>query len=137
MSSADQSSFGKARPSSNNSNLGSIRRTATIANSTPRIFSPIRNNSIGLWAPPVPGQEEAVDDAEDDMIMNFGDDSKAAEAKAEEQAIADTPPNEAVTPNEEDEVAPLGLWGYPRPPGQAEKIREIGPKRRWTVNERG
>jgi hypothetical protein len=39
--------------------------------------------------------------------------------------------------DEKDVVAPLGLWGAPRPPGDAEKMREAGTKRRWTVTERG
>jgi len=30
-----------------------------------------------------------------------------------------------------------GLWGAPRPPGEAERIRDhTSAKRRWTVNER-
>lgn len=45
---------------------------------------------------------------------------------------------------EGDEIRPLGsagggggagLWGSPRPPGDAERLREIGPKRRWTVTQ--
>jgi len=74
------------------------------------------------------------------MILNFGDDDtrdskenkpleeEAKEEKVEEPTVAEK--------DEEDDVAPLGLWGSPRPPGYAEKIREIAPKRRWTVNER-
>jgi hypothetical protein len=37
---------------------------------------------------------------------------------------------------EKDTIAPLGLWGTPRPPGEAEMMRELGTKRRWTVTER-
>lgn len=30
-----------------------------------------------------------------------------------------------------------GLWGLPRPPGEAERIRDLShAKRRWTVTER-
>jgi len=68
------------------------------------------------------------------MILNFGnsiDENGREEEKENEEAVEDK------EKDEEDEVAPLGLWGSPRPPGYAEKIREIGPKRRWTVNERG
>jgi len=44
---------------------------------------------------------------------------------------------------ERDEVKDLasskgiGLWGSPRPPGEAERLRDLGPhKRRWTVTEK-
>jgi hypothetical protein len=78
------------------------------------------------------------------MILNFGDDTTAAaEKKGEEQKEAEVPiekekGQEAGIEYEDDDVAPLGggLWGSPRPPGLAEKMREIAPKRRWTVNER-
>jgi hypothetical protein len=79
------------------------------------------------------------------MILNFGDEA-ANDLKRDNEK--ENPPrvtfgetfvekraNETVE-EKEDDVAPLGLWGSPRPPGYAEKIREIGPKRRWTVNER-
>jgi hypothetical protein len=69
------------------------------------------------------------------MILNFGnsniDEKEQDEENDNEEAVADRDKDEG------DEVAPLGLWGTPRPPGYAEKIREIAPKRRWTVNERG
>ncbi len=86
--------------------------------------------SIGLWSDPQ--QQEEAEEQEDDMILNFGntEDEKRDEEKENEEECA------CEDPDEEDEVAPLGLWGTPRPPGYAEKIREIAPKRRWTVNER-
>jgi broad specificity phosphatase PhoE len=126
----DTSQFSKGtRPITTSSNFGSIRRTASVAGSTPRTYSNSpRQMSIGLWSAPQP--QEEVEEQEDDMILNFGNsttDEKEEEEKENEEACDD----------EEDDVAPLGLWGTPRPPGYAEKIREIGPKRRWTVNERG
>ena len=74
------------------------------------------------------------------MILNFGNDGivdspTQFEAEKEKEAAAAAAENERT--DEEDEVAPLGgLWGSPRPPGQAEQIRETGHKRRWTVIER-
>lgn len=111
--------------------FGSIRRTASVA-SSPRNYQPPRQSSIGLWSAPriEDDDEEAMEEEpEDDMILNFGNDGPSKE-------------NVEVTQSEhreedENEVAPLGLWGTPRPPGLAEKIREMAPKRRWTVNERG
>ncbi len=129
----DPSPFSRSRPITTNSSLGSIRRTASIANSAPRSFAPIRQNSIGLWTPRAQ-EEEATEDAEDDIILNFGDDSgvRPKGVNIDEIAIDDD-----LHDKEEDAVAPLGLWGSPRPPGQAETIREMGTKRRWTVHERG
>ena len=126
--SLDNSQFSnRNRPITTSGNFGSIRRTASVAGSTLRTYSNSpRQLSIGLWSAPQP-QEEA-EEQEDDMILNFGNttaDEKEQDEKENEEACDD-----------EDDVAPLGLWGTPRPPGYAEKIREIGPKRRWTVNER-
>jgi hypothetical protein len=67
------------------------------------------------------------------MILNFGSDGAAESPPPEEEKSVAVAEKEKV---EEDDVAPLGLWGMPQPPGDAEKFREIAPKRRWTVNER-
>jgi hypothetical protein len=126
-------------------NFGSIRRTASVATSAPRTYQPARQSSIGLWTAPQPRDEEP-EEAEDDMILNFGDDStRDAKPEAKDESVVvmekendqDKDNENEKDKDEEDDVAPLGLWGSPRPPGYAEKIREIGPKRRWTVNERG
>jgi hypothetical protein len=87
--------------------------------------------SIGLWSAPQP-QEEVEE--QDDMILNFGNSAMDEKEKDEEKENEEECACE--DQGEEDEVAPLGLWGTPRPPGYAEKIREMAPKRRWTVNER-
>jgi hypothetical protein len=128
------SSYSNGRPVIIPGSFGSIRRTASVATSTPRGYVPSRHSSIGLWTAPQAQDEDEYeeateDDPEDDMILNFGDDGMTKEN-------VDVAVKEAEH-NEEDDVAPLGLWGTPRPPGHAEKIREIAPKRRWTVTERG
>lgn len=125
-----------------NSSLGSIRRTASVATSNPRAypvkqnsFSGVKQNSFGLWSPrPVAIEPE---EEQDDMILNFGDDGSEVTAAAEKSLVREES-TEVVDEahDEEDEIAPLGLWGAPLPPGEAEKIRELTPKRRWTVNER-
>jgi hypothetical protein len=129
--SIDTSQFSKSRPITTSSNFGSIRRTATVASSTPRSYASPRQSSIGLWT--APQAQEETEEQEDDMILNFGNnnlDEKEQDEEENEEAVADK------DKDEEDDIAPLGLWGSPRPPGYAEKIREIAPKRRWTVNER-
>ena len=68
------------------------------------------------------------------MILNFGDD--AIESSPLEDDMKDESAVTESEKDEEDDIAPLGLWGTPRPPGYAEKIRDLAPKRRWTVNER-
>ncbi|KUJ16659.1 uncharacterized protein LY89DRAFT_684766 [Mollisia scopiformis] len=144
--SLDGSNFSKSKPGvTTSSAFGSIRRTATIASAVPRSYTPARQSSIGLWSAPSAQEEDedAVEEPEDDMILNFGDDG-ANDLKREDEkenpavSLLDEKigPTHAVE-EKEDDVAPLGLWGSPRPPGYAEKIREIRPKRRWTVNERG
>ncbi|KAH8656095.1 hypothetical protein BGZ60DRAFT_385005 [Tricladium varicosporioides] len=124
----------KARPITQ-TGFGSMRRTASVATSAPRSYVPTRQSSIGLWSAPQPEEEEAMQDQEDDMILNFGDDGTASKHTSEEKESIVM--EEETDHHEQDDVAPLGLWGSPRPPGYAEKIREIGtPKRRWTINER-
>ncbi|KAA8570504.1 hypothetical protein EYC84_002773 [Monilinia fructicola] len=104
-----------------NSSLGSIRRTASIASSQPRTFSPARQSSIGLWSatPPLRESVDENDDTDcDSMILNFGDDS--ANLKASTSSTAEEENKSAVAKNteietsalEEDEVAPLGLWDH-------------------------
>lgn len=128
--------------------FGSIRRTASVASGpATKSYTPARNNSLGLWTPPAPPGEDNPDEA-DEMILNFGDDttqsptseikpisiSKPASPSTVSGRLLSTPPL-ASSPKEDDVVAPLGLWGAPRPPGVAERMREHAPKRRWTVNE--
>ena len=131
----------KGRPVTTSSNFGSIRRTVSVAGAMPRSYHAARKTSVGLWGSPA--QEEAPEevDSTDDMILNFGDDDN--KDSKENKPLVDEEKDEKAEEltatgkeNEEDDVAPLGLWGSPRPPGYAEKIREIAPKRRWTVNER-
>lgn len=130
----DNSQFSnKSRPITTPSSFGSIRRTASVAGSSPRTYSNSpRQMSIGLWSAPQP--QEEIEEQEDDMILNFGNSTMDEKEKDEEKENEEECACE--DQDEEDEVAPLGLWGTPRPPGYAEKIREMAPKRRWTVNER-
>lgn len=131
----DGTSLSKAaRSATTSGNLGNMRRTASIATSGPRKYL---QTSVGLWTPP--SREEAMEEHEDEEnkkheqvkkpIRSFIDSSLKRE---KELATDDIKEKE-----EKDAVAPLGLWGAPRPPGEAEKMREVGTKRRWTVTERG
>lgn len=114
-------------------NFGSIRRTANVpTTSSSRTYSssPVRP-SIGLWSAPRRASVEIMEQPGDDLVLNFGDETAVASPSSK---VEETPSMEL----EEDEVAPLGLWGTPRPPGAMEGInREIGTKRRWTFNEPG
>jgi hypothetical protein len=114
-------------------NFGSIRRTASMATSIPRSHAQSRQSSIGLWSATRASEDEEIDEPGDDMVLNFGDDGAADSPHPEaEKPVAVAKKGKV----EEDDVAPLGLWGMPRLPGDAEKFRDIAPKRRWTVNER-
>jgi len=131
--SMDGTSFGKpGRSVATGDNFGGLRRTSSVATSRPRSYVSNKKSSMGLWSAPS-AQEEETGDAEDQMILNFGDENAVSSPiEREKKAIAIENRKE-----EEDQVAPLGLWGSPRPPGEAEKMREAGHKRRWTVTERG
>ncbi|KAJ1333066.1 hypothetical protein MN608_03056 [Microdochium nivale] len=116
-----------------------------------------RSESFGLWQSK---NEEAIeDDDEQPMLLNF---SFEKEAKKDSSPLAASVPADAhdrvQTADEssllkaeatdhfaEDAVVSHlwagtgngGLWGAPRPPGKAERIRDhTATKRRWTVNER-
>jgi hypothetical protein len=97
-----------------------------------RTYTPATNNSIGLWSAQRAADEEVTEPV-DDMFLNFGDDGSTQSPPSKTQDIT-----METAQLEEDDVPPLGgLWGMPRPPGKAERIREMAPKRRWTVNEPG
>lgn len=118
--------------------LGTMRRTASVASSAPRSYVPTRQSSIGLWSA-APPEDENTDEPEDDMILNFGTPDEEVESKTEEKKPEPVFPE--ADEQEKDDVPPLptgggGLWGSPMLPSYVEKIREVGPKRRWTVNER-
>jgi hypothetical protein len=113
------------------SNFGSIRRAASaVATPLSQTYTPGKATSIGLWTPK-PADEEAIEEPGDDMVLNFGDDGAREPPKPEQ-------PKAAEQQTENDNVSPLGgLWGGAKPTGEAEIVREIAPKRRWTVNEPG
>ena len=67
------------------------------------------------------------------MILNFGDDDTAVKSPSLNRKNSAVSEQEL---DEKDDIGPLGMWGSPRPPGEAELSRELGTKRRWTVNER-
>jgi len=103
---------------------------------------------------------------EDDVVLNFGDDddsagkensnTKSTEENRSTEKIQSRPETPQTPKNgmwlgrgldgaceeERDEVRSLaspkgiGLWGSPRPPGDAERLRAEGHKRRWTVTEK-
>jgi broad specificity phosphatase PhoE len=111
--------------------FGSLHRAASVATTpTPRTFVSTTGTSPGLWSAP-----QAIDDEpSDDMFLNFGDvgTSQPPLSRSNDFVV------EEASQLEEDDVPPLGgLWGTPRPPGEAERMREMAPKRRWTMNEPG
>lgn len=129
----DGSNSMESRSLTTPSKFGSLHRPATITTGPLcRTYTPTTSNSIGLWSAPQTADEEGTEPP-DDMFLNFGDDGTSPPIlKSHEFAIQDN------TRLEEDEVPPLGgLWGIPRPLRETERLREMAPKRRWTVNEPG
>jgi hypothetical protein len=112
------------------SNFGSIRRAAnTVSTPLSRTYTSGKTTSIGLWSAPKPADEEVIEEPGDNMVLNFGGDGAREPPKSEQ-------PNVAEKHSEEDNLAPLGgLWGSSKPTGEAEIVRDIALKRRWTVNE--
>lgn len=131
------------------SGLNGIRRAASNATPLNRKFNPAlpRNNSIGLWSANRADADESDGDddgeeaqheeeeAADDMILNFGNDGAAEEANDQLPLVREAS-RESGFSQENEDVPPLGLWGAPRPPGEAERTREMAPKRRWTVSDK-
>ncbi|TAQ86458.1 hypothetical protein B7494_g5210 [Chlorociboria aeruginascens] len=130
----DSGSYGRQTQSSALSgNFGSIRRPTSAAGPSSKSYVPGRQSSIGLWSA-TRSEEDDESEERDDMILNFGDDGATPHAPPEEKnevAIIE------IEKAEEEDIAPLGLWGASKFPGEAEKTRDTTPaKRRWTVNER-
>lgn len=124
--------------------LGSMRRTNSTATShNPRPFVPIRQGSVGLWNPQrAPSPTSEAESPSDNMMLNFANSPLATpplveNVKKDEVAQVMDEVKEIQEKEGVDIVAPLGLWGAPRPPGEAESRREMGAKRRWTVTEAG
>ncbi|KAL3421105.1 phosphoglycerate mutase [Phlyctema vagabunda] len=130
-------SFGKpVRSITTSAGLGSIRRNNSIATASPRNYVPVRQSSVGLWGSTPKSEEDEEEDLGSSMVLNFGNDAPGSPPEPTEEKISVPEAAVEAEKDEVDEVAPLGLWGSPRPPGDAERMREIAPKRRWTVNER-
>jgi hypothetical protein len=128
-----------------NANIGSIRRTVSSTPAYKPSFTAIPSGSMGLWSAnrsQSPGIDEREEEPGDDMVLNFGGDAAYETPPAIEEIKKDAVANvidkidEIKERDDVDVVAPLGLWGAPRPPGDAERLREAGNKRRWTTTER-
>jgi hypothetical protein len=123
-----------------------------------------RTGSIGLWSPIAASLEDEEED-QGVPVLNFGFDkpsgtarrstapatSQAANPEADSKAgntggASDKPTEGAPGLSSERSPKPEpeqlgagtgGLWGAPRPPDDADRLRDLsGSKRRWTVTER-
>jgi len=121
-----------------------------------------RNGSIGLWSPLSTRFEDEEED-DDIPVLNFGFDKPAAATNAptapasslrrDTDSLAsngnsaldraanggsDLSTERSPKPGPEQLGAGAGgLWGAPRPPDDADRLRDLsGSKRRWTVTER-
>ena len=116
-----------------------------------------RVGSIGLWAP-LSSRFEDEEEDDDIPVLNFALDKLAAAPQPSESSrdadpyatngtsVTDWATNggsgisTARSPRPEPEqlgAGAGGLWGVPRPPDDADRLRDLtGSKRRWTVSER-
>ncbi|KAK4152154.1 hypothetical protein C8A00DRAFT_44748 [Chaetomidium leptoderma] len=126
-----------------------------------------RTGTSGLWSPIATQFEDDGEEDDDIPVLNFGYDKPAAtvasptpasppapESKREMTPLVINGINGAAavstnggsslsaerSPNPEPEqlgAGTGGLWGVPRPPDDADRLRDVsGWKRRWTVSER-
>ncbi|KAJ9150696.1 Phosphoglycerate mutase [Pleurostoma richardsiae] len=154
--SGSASSFSRPGISSNGlygitvgSGVTSFSRTSRLA----------RSPSIGLWSPVRRDESPDEEDEEDDVFPNFdayepvspsarsnGDSGDPSVARNNSihgigdlgSPVGDGQPEKVSTSRQLGSGAG-GLWGMssPRPPGEAERLRDMSStKRRWTVNER-
>jgi len=134
-------SLKSSRSTAMSGNFGSIRRAASVANPGPRNFVLPKQSSIGLWS--APAKEEEPAELEDNIILDFGDEDPATSSPpATSRTPATAEEDWAVFEEgekDEDDVAPLGLWGSPK----STEMHRSSPagilnssKRRWTFNER-
>ncbi|KAI1004148.1 hypothetical protein K3495_g4059 [Podosphaera aphanis] len=134
--SIDMVNYNRSR--SQNSCLGSIRRTASVTSShMARSQAPARFNSAGLWTAPRYREET---ESEDEMILNFENDGSSAQKKTSSEkepivTISRAPEITSQNTHSTNET-PLGLWGSSQAPCLAEKPPEVGQKRRWTIHDR-
>ncbi|OTA55965.1 hypothetical protein K449DRAFT_408563 [Hypoxylon sp. EC38] len=128
--------------------------------------SPNRAGSVGLWAPRNQDGESLEKHTEPPSLLNIAYEGEKKNNDAPTIQVHESSPNNiesvestkradptsvSLSSNSEErdkfdeEAVPRlwpgtstsGLWGAPRPPGEAERIRDFSStKRRWTVNER-
>ncbi|KAK3306771.1 uncharacterized protein B0T15DRAFT_413273 [Chaetomium strumarium] len=160
-----------SRTSSANIALSNLRKSSNNGATVPRLsfavstggitvgsgvtsFTSTRPSNLGrtgLWSP----ISKQLEDEEDDMmLLNFGNDSKAASTSGPKASLVQNPPASANGDGALDGAADSkersprpdserlgsgssGLWGTPRPPDEADRLRDLSShKRRWTVTER-
>ncbi|KAI1265665.1 hypothetical protein F5Y18DRAFT_42650 [Xylariaceae sp. FL1019] len=151
------------RPSSSASNEGGITVGSGVSGFAAATTT--RSGSFGLWSPKPKDEDEAEKESNMPMLLDFSnekpieppaadlgikvetgpaadDDSTSAQKYANENH--ENHADEEHDQFDEDSVPHLwagtgngGLWGAPRPPDEAERLRDFSAsKRRWTVNER-
>ncbi|KAI0006274.1 hypothetical protein F4779DRAFT_30433 [Xylariaceae sp. FL0662B] len=150
-------------PELNSSGTGGVTVGSSVT-SFPSIQPP-RSGFVGLWMPKQDGDESAEREVEAPMLLDFSLAKEAAKKYDETHDSKDTAIQSPESPNKaspllgvkpphpeehdkfDEDIAPQlwpgtgtgngGLWGSPRPPGEAERLRDFSAvKRRWTVTER-
>jgi hypothetical protein len=132
---------------------GGIKGGITVGSGVTSFGAAARTNSWGLWTPK---QEPVRPEEEPDlpMTLDFSHEKNAKKSPTPE-TIDELPESEngplpvlppSVQSEEHDKFdsdafhsvpSGSGMWGAPRPPDEAEKLRDFSSqKRRWTVTER-
>ncbi|KAI1374008.1 hypothetical protein F4677DRAFT_427880 [Hypoxylon crocopeplum] len=125
-----------------------------------------RSSSSGLWTPPGQDGDVTEKQGETPSLLNLNNENEIETTKGYDEGAPEVREHDSASNHEsldsatmpmsksgslhseehdtfdEESVPRLwagtgGLWGAPRPPGEAERIRDFRKsKRRWTVNER-
>ncbi|RKF77935.1 hypothetical protein GcM1_215035 [Golovinomyces cichoracearum] len=137
IGSIDNSDINRPRPL--NSCLGSIRRASSMTgNKGARPYVPPRFNSTGLWS--APRYCEEVE--EDNIILNFGSSDTHHNEETKNSSQNNTSlsfPSASAKKNENndsDDSKSGDLWGNLKTSNNTGNIRDLGQKRRWTVDDR-
>ncbi|KAI1876694.1 uncharacterized protein JN550_000766 [Neoarthrinium moseri] len=126
---------------------GGVKGGITVGSGVTSFGTSARKNSASLWTPKQQAQDP-VGDPDLPMTLDFGHEQQSqkppetvAEVSEEKDGQLSRVHSEEHDSFDVDAIPSFssgsGLWGTPRPPDEAERLRDFSSqKRRWTVTER-
>lgn len=133
---------------------GAIKGGITVGSGMTSFGTAPRTNSFGMWTPKQEAQDP-VDEPDLPMTLDFSCEKEPTNRSPPAETIAEVPEQDSdhksvLSPSAQSEEhdsfdtsaipstpSGSGMWGIPRPPDDAERMRDFSSqKRRWTVTER-